>query len=118
MSRPPKRSQEHQVESRILTPQHRVRERNRKLVDGKKKATLKAVGKLICEVCGFNYEKIYGERGAGFIECHHIKPVHELKPGDKTRLSDLSLVCANCHRMIHAQRPWLSIEELQDILRI
>jgi 5-methylcytosine-specific restriction protein A len=24
----------------------------------------------------------------------------------------LSLVCANCHRMIHQSRPWLTVEDL------
>ena len=34
-----------------------------------------------------------------------------------TKLEDLALICANCHRMIHAQKPWLSVEELRAILR-
>ena len=42
------------------------------------------------------------------------RPVSESE-GVKTRLSDLALVCANCHRMIHARRPWLSIEGLRDL---
>lgn len=45
-----------------------------------------------------------------------VKQVVSLKPGDKTHLNDLRLVCANCHRMIHARRSWLSMEELRGIL--
>ena len=59
----------------------------------------------------------YGQHGEGFIECHHTRPAHTLKPGDKTKISDLRLLCANCHRMIHAKRQWLSIEQLIAILK-
>jgi hypothetical protein len=37
--------------------------------------------------------------------------------GQKTRLADLALLCANCHRMIHARRPWLTLDELRGLLR-
>ena len=32
-------------------------------------------------------------------------------------IDDLSWVCSNCHRMIHRQKPWLSIEELNAVLQ-
>ncbi len=63
------------------------------------------------------FEERYGDVGHGFIEVHHVRPVHELQPGDKTKLSDLALVCANCHRMIHRRRPWLSMDELRATVR-
>jgi 5-methylcytosine-specific restriction protein A len=100
-------------EGRILTRSHLIRERNRKLVAAKRKQVLKQYGKLGCEVCSFDFSVQYGEHGNGFIECHHIKPVASLVPGDKTHIDDLALVCANCHRMIHRRKPWLSIAELK-----
>jgi 5-methylcytosine-specific restriction protein A len=103
-------------EGRLLTALHRRRERNRKIVEKKKQQALRQGGILACEVCGFDFRVAYGERGEGFIECHHTKPVSE-SAGQKTRLTDLALVCANCHRMIHARRPWLSIDELRALLR-
>ncbi|WP_352230624.1 MULTISPECIES: HNH endonuclease [Asaia] len=42
--------------------------------------------------------------------------MHLIEPGTKTKLSDLALLCANCHRMIHARRPWLSLDELRQII--
>ncbi|MEX2447811.1 MAG: hypothetical protein WD404_03595 [Solirubrobacterales bacterium] len=30
---------------------------------------------------------------------------------------DLALLCANCHRMVHAKRPWLSVEQLRSHLK-
>jgi 5-methylcytosine-specific restriction protein A len=62
------------------------------------------------------YEDRYGVRGRGFIEVHHLRPLHTLKPGTKTKLQDLALVCANCHRMIHARRPWLTLNELKALI--
>ncbi|MET9496757.1 HNH endonuclease [Streptomyces sp. NPDC006552] len=32
-----------------------------------------------------------------YIECHHVVPLHEAGEG-RTKLSDLALTCANCHR--------------------
>jgi 5-methylcytosine-specific restriction enzyme A len=104
-------------EGRVITALHRRYERNSALVQAKKKKALATLGRLACEVCGFDFRERYGHHGEGFIECHHAKPVHALKPGDKTKVSDLLLLCSNCHRMIHARRPWLTIEELATILR-
>jgi 5-methylcytosine-specific restriction enzyme A len=101
-------------EGRTLTRAHLVRERSRKLVESKKAACLKATGTLRCEACGFDFGLAYGERGRGFIEVHHALAVHQLSPGVKTRLSDLHLLCANCHRMVHAKRPWLTVDQLKD----
>jgi len=105
------------VEGALVTRVHRSRERNPKIINAKKRQVSKRNnGRLKCEVCDFDFADKYGDRGDGFIECHHKVPVSEMKPGDKTRLSDLALLCANCHRMIHAKRPWLSIAELIDLI--
>lgn len=100
-------------EGRILTQMHRVRERNRGLVRSKKQAFLRRHGRLFCEACGFDFVTAYGERGDGFMECHHTKPVHTLDPGQRTSVRDLALLCADCHRMVHVRSPWLTIEELR-----
>lgn len=100
-------------EGQLLTRLHRFRERNAAIVKKKKAAHLKQTGLLCCEACGFDFQANYGERGAGFIECHHTKPVSELIVGETTKLADLVLLCANCHRMVHAARPWWSVQELR-----
>ena len=71
-----------------------------------------------CEGCGFDFKIKYGSRGDGFIECHHIKPVSEIKENEKTKLSDLIILCSNRHRMVHRSKPWLSPEELKAIIKI
>lgn len=100
-------------EGRILTRLHRTRERNKKLVNARKDKALQLQGHLKCEACNFDFVEKYGARGVGFIEAHHTKPVYTLADGAKTKLDDLALICANCHRMIHARRPWLTMDELR-----
>jgi 5-methylcytosine-specific restriction protein A len=103
-------------EGRVLTRVHRVRERNRALVEKKKAQALAAHGDLACEGCGFNFASTYGPRGEGFIECHHTVPVSTLKAGSRTKLDDLALVCSNCHRIIHRRASWLTLDELQALV--
>ncbi|MFC2035836.1 HNH endonuclease [Chloroflexota bacterium] len=103
-------------EGRILTRLHRQRERNQTAIRKKKKLVLDTFGKLECEVCKFDFADYYGDIGIGFAECHHNKPVSELAKGSKTKFSDLSIICANCHRVIHKMRPWLSVLELRILL--
>ena len=69
------------------------------------------------ETCLFDFKEIYGELGEGFAECHHKKPVSQLKNNEKTKLDDLAILCANCHRMIHRSKPWKTIDELKKILK-
>lgn len=99
-------------EGRLLTRVHRTRERNKAIVKKKKLSVKKKTGALKCEVCSFDFKEVYGDLGEGFAECHHKKPVSELEPNDKTKLADLAILCANCHRMIHRSKPWKTIDEL------
>jgi len=102
-------------EGRLLYRAHRVRERCRKIVLNKKRSTLRKKGRLDCEVCGFNYHVVYGLLGRDYIECHHNLPLASAN-GVVTKLCDLALVCANCHRMLHRGRPWKSIDELKEVV--
>lgn len=66
-----------------------------------------------CCVCGFNFKKAYGALGENYIEVHHLKPVADMaKEYLIDPIKDLRPVCANCHRMLHKQRPPLTVEEL------
>ena len=55
-------------------------------------------------------------RDMEFIKCHHTKPISKMKIDEKTKLDDLSLLCPNCHRIVHNKKPWLSIDKLKNIL--
>jgi 5-methylcytosine-specific restriction protein A len=102
-------------EGRLLLRLHLTRERSRSLRERKIKKVLARGGSLACEACSFDFEQTYGPRGAGYIECHHIVPLHALGPST-TSLDDLALLCANCHRMIHRMPPWLSPTALRGVL--
>jgi 5-methylcytosine-specific restriction protein A len=103
-------------EGRLLTRLHRTRERNRELVRKKRDAVLRETGRLACEACGFDFTNTYGAHGTGFIEVHHVSPLHTLQPGSRTRLQDLVVLCANCYRMIHFKPNWLTISALKEML--
>lgn len=100
-------------EGRKRTVQHVRRERSSWL---RRKKIEAVAGQPRCEACDFDFKERYGERGEGFIECHHTIPVSELDPGKLTRVEDLALLCPNCHRMIHASRPWISVDKLRELL--
>jgi len=73
-----------------------------------------------CKVCGFDFEKNYGRWGKGFAEVHHIKPLAELngKIMVTNPKTDLVVVCANCHKMIHRKKGiTLSVDELKAKLK-
>ncbi|MET4431571.1 HNH endonuclease [Mycolicibacterium sp. 624] len=103
------------TEGRLLERRHIVRERSRSLRKKKIAKHLAQHGNLACETCGFNFRATYGEKGDGIIECHHVVPLHETGP-KSTRLKDLILICANCHRMIHHAQPWLNPDQLRDLI--
>lgn len=72
---------------------------------------------VACVACGFRFEEMYGQLGAGFIHVHHIVPLaaiaaqHQVDP-----IADLRPLCANCHAMIHRRRPALTIAELLEAI--
>ncbi|MFD0769767.1 HNH endonuclease [Bacillus sp. CGMCC 1.60114] len=72
-----------------------------------------------CAVCGFDFERVYGERGKSFIEVHHVKPLSTLEEATEINPEeDLVPVCSNCHRMIHRKKDdVLTVEELRDVLK-
>ncbi len=102
-------------ETGVRVVAHRRRERDPGLVRRKRAQVLRRTGSLACEACGFDSNAEWGVEG--IIDCHHLKPVSELEPGTKTKLADTRLLCPNCHRLVHSRRPWLSWQELLDLLR-
>jgi hypothetical protein len=74
-----------------------------------------------CKVCGFDFEKAYGPLGENFAEVHHLNPLSERPPDEwteavRTNIAEVTVLCANCHRMIHRRKPAFSIEELRAMI--
>ncbi|RWS40118.1 restriction endonuclease [Bacillus mycoides] len=104
-------------EGRQILRTHLSYERNSKVIRlAKERFKQQHDGKLFCEICGFDFHKVYGELGKDYIEGHHTIPISQLKEGEKTKIEDIIMVCSNCHRMLHRRKPWLSMDELYLLL--
>ena len=72
-----------------------------------------------CRVCGFDFAETYGELGLNYIHVHHLEELSRMG-GSRTvdPVKDMRPVCANCHAMLHRERPSLSINQLKRRLQI
>ncbi|GGQ50113.1 HNH endonuclease [Streptomyces asoensis] len=106
------------IEGRLLVRRALARERNPKLRAQKIKQVRQREASLRCEVCDFDFARAYGDLGEGYIEVHHVTPLH-ISGTRETRLDDLACVCANCHRMCHRCRPgesWRTPAALRELM--
>lgn len=86
-------------EGKVIERIHKSRERNSQVIQIAKHNFKTKYGKLFCQIYGFYFEATYGEIGKDFIEAHHTIPVSEMKP------EDITMLCSNCHKMVHKRRP-------------
>lgn len=71
-----------------------------------RKAALAHHGKA-CMACGFK------PRTDNQLDVHHLFPVAQ---GERlTRLEDVAVLCANCHRLAHSEEPPLALSALQSL---
>jgi hypothetical protein len=67
-----------------------------------------------CAACGTNFLQLAGGLGLRCLVVHHTKQLKDRDQPEETKLSDLAVVCANCHMMIHANPDRaLSVAELR-----
>lgn len=75
-----------------------------------------------CNICGFDFEKAYGELGKDYIEVHHITPIGELSTAENydgtDPAKDLVPLCSNCHAMIHRRKVPYQPDEIKATLKI
>lgn len=91
---------------------HLQRERSRTVVRNKKKQT----ESLDCEVCGFSFSRAYGRAASDYCEVHHLLPLSEVEGPTRTRMEDLAILCANCHRVVHLHNPPYTLEQVRSML--
>ena len=104
-------------EGRLLVRMHVYKERDRQFAaTAKKHYKTKNGGKLVCEACGLDPFKLYGADGERCIEAHHKIPIEELQPDSITRIDEMAMVCASCHRIIHSKKPCLTIDEVRKLI--
>jgi hypothetical protein len=79
-------------------------------------------GHIQCSVCSFDFYVSYGERGRGYIEIHHQKPIFQYEDQDTAKfleqaLQNVAPLCSNCHRMIHREKNApMPVEELRQLI--
>lgn len=104
-------------EGRLLTALHVRRERNPKvrkmLLDARRPNGFR------CEICDFSRPDLDFPLQEAIYEAHHLVPLSEAGER-KTKLSDLSLLCACCHRLIHrlmiSRSLWIGLSDARMIL--
>jgi hypothetical protein len=99
-------------EGRTLIRVHAYKERDRKLAVNAKNHYRSKWGELHCEACGLIPSDLYGSRGDSSIEAHHRTPIAELLPDSVTKVSDLAMLCASCHRIVHSAKPILEVDQV------
>ncbi|MFB7517928.1 HNH endonuclease [Streptomyces sp. NPDC056144] len=106
-------------EGRLLVRLALHRERDRGLRGRKLNQARKLNQPIRCEACTFDFGAAYGPLGTDYIEVHHVTPLHVSGPS-QTRLEDLALLCANCHRMCHrnyAGETWRTPSAIRQAIR-
>lgn len=89
-------------------------ERNRRLI-----AKVKQHHGYKCQICSFEFEKVYGEVGRNYIEAHHLVPLSQLKD-QKVSLNpktDFVVLCANCHRVVHRLGDVRDLDSLRSLFK-
>ncbi len=97
-----------------LTEQTRyVRGRSRALRD-----KVLAASDGTCQACGVNYWQMFGGDGSRVLQVHHKRQLSVTDAPRLTKSSDLIVLCANCHCLIHMDpRKALTLEALRQFLR-
>lgn len=103
------------VEGGAVLTSHIRRERSRQLVEAKRRAHRVEHGHLSCEACGLSECELPPEIGEACFEAHHLLPLGLRQASAITKLDDLGLLCANCHRLIHRSSPMLSVRDLRKL---
>lgn len=71
-----------------------------------------------CYVCGFNFEKVYGDIGKNFLEVHHTKPLATYDDEHPIPQLELCALCSNCHSMVHRKKEVMDVDELKRMFKL
>lgn len=100
------------LEGRMTEAKVLRRQRNRQA----RQQCLEASG-YKCYICGFDFEKTYGEIGKGFLEVHHKRPISTYDEEHEIPQSELVALCSNCHSMVHRRKEAMDVDELKSIVQ-
>ena len=104
-------------EGRLLTQNHMRRERSASLRSALLKKRQDEA--MRCDVCDEAHASLPPEIRTAAFEAHHIIPIAAVGEG-ATRLSDVALLCATCHRLLHRliafKRSWVGLKEARALI--
>ena len=89
-------------ENTVRMRAHSRRERARGLRDKVIARARRRHGSLRCEACGCEERTGLGRIAAAEFEAHHREPLAGSDGVRTTRVVDFAILCASCHRLIHA----------------
>lgn len=77
---------------------------------------------LSCDICGDTGEELGDDLRSALFEVHHkTAPLAEAEK-TTTRIEDVALLCACCHRLIHRlvsmRGRWITVDEAQSVLPV
>lgn len=105
------------IEGHVITAAHRRRDARlrRRLLDKRTEE------RLICEICDFSPPSLTRTLRESFFEAHHIVPLSDAVGQTSTRVADMVLLCAGCHRFIHKliswRKQWVSVETARTLMK-
>lgn len=106
-------SEEEFFEGRLLTEFHKKKERHPG-VRTKLLASRRKHGPLVCDMCFRKAKTDEPKFEDAIFEAHHLLPM-AMAMERRTRLKDMALLCANCHRLLHRaislNKRWLTIKD-------
>ena len=109
-------------ENTVRMRAHSRRERARGLRDKVIARARRRHGSLRCEACGCEERTGLGRIAAAEFEAHHREPLAGSDGVRTTRVGDFAILCASCHRLIHAlmraEDRTVAIEEFRTRLEI
>ena len=105
-------AEKRQVEGRVTEAKVLRRQRNRA---ARERCLIESGYK--CYICDFNFEKVYGEIGKGFLEVHHKRPISTYDEEHEIPQSELVALCSNCHSMVHRRKEAMDVDELKSIVQ-
>ena len=94
---------------------HLRRERSRQLTEAKRRTQIAEQGQLQCEGCDLTAAQLPKKIGEACFEVHHRAPLGSMLAASATKLNDLAILCANCHRLIHRTNPLINVKALRKL---
>lgn len=75
-------------------------------------------GRIICQICGFDFGSFYGKEVERLINVHHLKPLHEIgEEYEIDAINDLIPIRPNCHLVVHSRELAYTPDEVKKMIK-